>query len=154
MTCMTEDRLPALQLQPSRRLAGLLIIAHAAAGGMLWLLPLPVWAQTGLCVILFASAAHGVSRHALHRGNRAITVLQFRDRERLDVRRGDGSWQTGRILGSSIVGTLLTVLNIRLAEQRLPAHVVLLGDSLGSDDFRQLRVWLRWGPRGADDPAE
>lgn len=150
---MSEPRLPALWLQSSRRLAAVLIAAHAAVAGLLPLLPLPAWALSGMVLLLTANAAHAVAHHALRRGRRAVTALDFGDREQVHVGWRDGSWRTGRILGTSTVGATLTVLNIALAGRRLPLHVVVPGDSLAADDFRRLRVWLRWGPRNAGDAA-
>lgn len=150
---MSELRLPILLLQPSRRLAAVLIAAHAAVAGLLLLLPLPAGVLAGTAVVLLASAGHAVAHHALRRGRRAVTALDFSDREQVHVGWRDGSWRTGRILGTSTVGAMLTVLNIALAGRRLPLHVVLPGDSLAADDFRRLRVWLRWGPRNAGDAA-
>ena len=150
---MSEPHLPILLLQPSRRLTALLIAAHVAVAGLLPLLPLPAWTSFGLALLLTANAVHAVAHHALRRGRRAVTALDFSDREQVHVGWRDGSWRTGRILGTSTVGATLTVLNIALAGRRLPLHVVLSGDSLGPDDFRRLRVWLRWGPRNAGDAA-
>ncbi len=151
---MNNQRTPhiaPLTLQPSRRLAAILILAHATTGGLLLTLPLPSWLMVALTVILLASAAYGVHRHALRRGAGAITVLAFSDRESIRLTLGNGSTAAGRVLGSSTVGAMLTVLNIALDGRRRPVHLVLLGDSLSPDDFRRLRVWLRWGPRPPDE---
>lgn len=134
-------------LQPSRRLAALLIAAHAAASGLLLMLPVPAEVLVGTLLLVLASAGHSVARHALLRGRRAITTLVFSDHRQVNVGFRDGTRHAGRILGSSTVGATLTVLNIALEARRLPRHVVLLGDSLDAGDFRRLRVWLRWGPR-------
>lgn len=150
---MSEARLPVLLLQSSRRLAAVLIAAHATVAGLLSLLPLPAWALSGMVLLLTANAVHAVAHHALRHGRRAVTALDFSDREQVHVGWRDGSWRTGRILGTSTVGATLTVLNIALAGRRLPLHVVVPGDSLAADDFRRLRVWLRWGPRNPGDAA-
>ncbi len=150
---MNEPRLPILLLQPSRRLAAVLIAAHVAVAGLLLLLPLPAWALPGMALLLTANAVHAVAHHALRRGLRAVTALDFSDREQVHVGFRDGSWRTGRILGTTTVGVALTVLNIALDDRRLPVHVIVANDSLGADDFRRLRVWLRWGPRNTGDAA-
>jgi toxin CptA len=141
----------AMTLQPSYRLAALLMIAHAAIAGLLMLLVLPSWVKIAAVLLLLANAVWTVYRHALRLGRHAISALAFSDRETLRLTLRDGSSHGGRVLGSSTVGTNLTLLNIAIDGRRLPAHVVLLGDSLASDDLRRLRVWLRWGPR---PPAE
>lgn len=134
-------------LQPSYRLAAILLAAHAAAAGLLMMLPLPSWLTLGAALLLLGSVMHAVHRHALLRGRQAVTTLTFSDRETLRVSLRDGSSRTGRVLGSSTAGSTLTILNLAFEGRRLPVHVVLMGDSLSVDDFRRLRVWLRWGPR-------
>jgi hypothetical protein len=146
MTGMDKVYFPPIVLRPAYWLAAILVFAHAAIGMLLLFMPLPLWLLLVLMAGLLCSAVHGVWRQALRRGSRAITGLQFRNREQLEIRRRDGSRQSGRVLGSSSAGTLLIILNIRLERQRWPVHVVLTGDSIDGDGFRRLRVWLRWGP--------
>lgn len=154
MSASPTPLLPPLVLRPSRRLAALLIAAHAAASGLLLMLPVPAGVLAGTLLLVLVSAGYSIARHALLRGRRAITTLVFSDREQVSVGYRDGTRHAGRILGSSTVGATLTVLNIALEARRLPRHVVLLGDSLDAVDFRRLRVWLRWGPRsGGAEPA-
>ena len=154
MTGMDKAHFSPIILQPAYRLAVILAFVHAAIGGLLLFMPLPLWLLMVLMAGVLCSAVYGVWRQALRRGPRAITCLRFRNREQLEIGRRDGSWQSGRILGSSTAGTLLTVLNIRLARQRWPVHVVVTGDSLDRDGFRRLRVWLRWGPAPEEQAIE
>ncbi len=154
MRTMNDQRsahISPMILRPSYRLAVILLAAHAAAIGLLVALPLPAWVILIAAMSLLGSVAHSVHRYALLRSPQAITALTFSDRETLRVSLRDGSSHVGRVLGSSTIGTTLTLLNIALDGRRLPVHAVLLGDSLPAEDFRRLRVWLRWGPR---PPAE
>jgi hypothetical protein len=146
-TAMNDPRLPplTLTLRPARRFAVLLALAHAAVAGLLPVLPLGLAAA--LLPLLCASAAYNILQHALRRLRRSVASLQFRDREQLTVILRDGSHCEGRLLGSTTVGTLLSVLNIRRLDDGRLLHVVVTGDSLTPDEFRRLRVWLRWGPR-------
>lgn len=152
-TVMNTAHLPVMELRPSRQLALVLGSAHLSALLVLALLPLALWLQASGAVVLLLSAAHAIRHHALRRGRHAAVALHFTDREQLRVRMRDGSWHAGRVLGSSTVGASLTLLNIALDGRRLPVHVILPVDSLAADDFRRLRVWLRWGPRAVDDPV-
>ena len=148
---MNFPHLPIMELRPSRRLALILGCAHLGALLVLAILPLALWLQTGGAVLLLLSAVHAIRRHAFRRGHNAVVALHCIDREQLRIRMHDGIWHSGRVLGSSTVGTSLTLLNIALHGRRLPVHVILPVDSLAADDFRRLRVWLRWGPQA---PAE
>jgi toxin CptA len=151
-TVMNTAHLSIMELRSSRQLALVLGFAHLGALLVLAMLPLALWLQTGGAVLLLLSAAHAIRRHALRHGRQAAVALHFTDREQVRVRMQDGSWHAGHVLGSSTVGASLTLLNIALDGRRLPVHVILAADSLAADDFRRLRVWLRWGPRAADDP--
>jgi toxin CptA len=153
MAVMNSPLLPVMELRPSRQLALVLGCAHLAAMLVLLLLPLALWLQATGALLLLLSAAYTMRGHAWRRGRGAVTALHFSDREQLRVRMYDGAWHAGRVLGSSTVGIRLTVLNIALDGSRLPLHIVLLSDSLDAEDFRRLRVWLRWGPRPAADEA-
>lgn len=148
---MDTPRLPPLELRPSLRLAVLLLTAHAGALALLLMLPLHVIAQAIAALAVLASAAWSIRHHALRRGPSAVRTLRFEDRERLQLRLGDGRWQGGRIAGSSTVGPLLCILNVEHGV-RAVRHVVIAGDALEADDLRRLRVWLRWGPApGGED---
>ena len=137
-----------VELRASRRLGWLLGVVHSAAVILLLWLPLPWWLIAIASAPVIASAISTINRQALRRGMQAVRALQFSDRETLRARTGDGKWHGGRLLGSSTVGAGLAVLNLHL-EGRGTTHVVITGDGVDRDDFRRLRVWLRWGPRPA-----
>lgn len=150
---MNIPHLPALRLRPSPRLAAILVAAHLAALGLLITLTVAFWMLALAAAVLALSAVISVSRHAWLRGRRSVLVLEFSNREQVHVRLRDGSAHGGRILGSSTVGAALTVLNIQLDDQRFPVYAVIMNDSLDPEDFRRLRVWLRWGPHPQADEA-
>ncbi len=151
---MNSAHLQIIALRPARQLAWILGCAHFAVLLVLATLPVALWLQAGAAVLLLLSAAYTIRLHAWRRGRGAVTALHFTDREQLRVLMQDGTWRAGRVLGSSIVGVACTVLNIRLADHRLPLHVVITNDSIDAEDFRRLRVWLRWGPLETADAAD
>lgn len=134
-----------VELQPSRHLAWLLGAVHCGALVVLAVMPLPAWVWVISSALIIASALLTISRQALRRGAKTVQALEFSDREALRARIGDGTWHGGRLLGSSTVGAGLTVLNLRI-DTLGTTHVVITGDDISNDDFRRLRVWLRWGP--------
>lgn len=143
---MNPPRLPLITIGPSRRLALILGGAHLGVLAVLAVLPIALWMQVCGAALLLLSAVLTIAHHALRRGG-AVTALEFSDREQVRVQMHDAAWHAGRVLGTSTVGTMLTVLNIRLDVRRWPVHVLILGDSMDAEDYRRLRVWLRWGPR-------
>jgi toxin CptA len=151
---MNSPHLHVIELRPSRQLVLTLGGAHLGALLVLVLLPVALWLQAGGAVLLLSSAAYAIRRHAWRRGRSAVTALHCIDREQLRVRMHDGTWHAGRVLGSSTVGTICTVLNIRLTDHRLLLHIIIMNDSVAAEDFRRLRVWLRWGPRADNDTSD
>jgi hypothetical protein len=152
MPLMNKPLLPPIELPPSRRLAVVLGGAHGAVLLLLVLLPVAWWIVLPGGLLLAASAVMTIRQHALRRGANAVTALAFADRSQLRLRMGDGAWREGKIRGSSTVGAGFAVLNIEL-KGKGSASVVLLGDGIAEEDFRRLRVWLRWGPQPAGSDA-
>lgn len=137
-----------VELKPSHRLAALLGAAHGGVLLLLMILPLPQWSIVLIAVLLLGSAVHTIARHARRLGKHAVTALELIDREQLQFRTGDGVWHRGELLDSSTISLWIVLLNIRTDRGR-NRHVVIPGDGIGADDFRHLRVWLRWGPQPA-----
>lgn len=132
-------------IKPSRRLALLLCLAHAAAAGAFLVLELPIWLKISLVLLIGASCGVYLYGPALLRGSGAIVGLEIRDGDKLSFQTRRGEWREGTLLGSSFVSPYLTVLNFRTEGNLLARHVVILPDSVDADEFRRLRVRLRWG---------
>lgn len=153
MLAMDKPAPISIELHSSRSLAWLLGAAHGSMLILLASMPLPWWVIVIASALIITSAFLTISRQALRRGKQSVTALQFSDRETLRARTGDGKWHGGRLKGSSMVGPGLAVLNLRL-DGGGTRNVVITTDGIDSNDFRQLRVWLRWGPSPAGSDAE
>ena len=104
-------------------------------------------------LLLLASLALGLRSHAWRSGPAALVGLELRLDGSGAIQDRRGRWREIAVLGSSFVSPLLTVLNLRLAGARGSRSLVVTPDALGADEFRHLRVWLRW--RGAPaDPGD
>ncbi|MDH5536325.1 MAG: hypothetical protein OEZ08_12260 [Betaproteobacteria bacterium] len=133
-----------IALRPSRRLAWLLGLAHLAAAGAVWVLELPLWLAIPLVLSLAVHGVTQVARAALLRGVNSVMAVEAGRASGVPFRDRDGAWHEGSLLGSSYVSPVLTILNLRLAATRGLRHVVILPDAVDPDEFRRLRVWLRW----------
>jgi toxin CptA len=126
-----------LRLRPSRiGRAGLLtaaLLALAAIG----LADLPFPAR------VLAALAVGISVLRAWRPPMPLE-LRLQPDGRLEWRDAATSWQAASVLGSSVVNPWLSVLAWRPEGQRRVRYLVVYPDSLHPDDFRRLRVWLRW----------
>lgn len=143
-----------LRLKPSRRLAVALGLAHFTATGLLWPLTLPAMIKLAGSVLLTASLIFYVRRYAWLTSPGSVTGLELGLETSggmictLETRCGKRTACT--LLGSSFVAPYLTVLELKPLKQpeswRRPfaRSVVILPDGVDADEFRRLRVLLRW----------
>ena len=130
-----------LDLKPSLRLAGLLLVAHVLALAAAWV-SLAGWPQVlvGLGILLSGT---GCLAEVLHRSPWAAVSLELREDGGASWRDRKGRWHEGRLRSDHFVSTALVVLGLdQMGRGR--KWLVLLGDSALPEDFRRLRVWLRW----------
>ena len=132
-------------LRPSRMLGLLLGVACVSVVVLIALLPLPVWGKVLGVLVVTLATTYSYNQYAGLRLLRSITALEVGSKGELRCFTRAHDWRNAEVLGSSFVTPWLTVLNMRLPDQLLAQHVVLLPDTLESDAFRRLRVWLRWG---------
>jgi toxin CptA len=137
-----------IRLQRSRCLLMAVTLSHLVALVIALAMPLAPWLRIGLAVLIAASMAYAIRHHILRNSRYAVTGLKP-TRDGLSIETRDDGWILCDILDSSFVTPWLTVLHLKLAQRRLPVHVVLLPDMLGADEFRRLRVWLKWAQPNA-----
>ena len=129
---------------PSRRLAVLLAGMHVFAVAMCWLVPLPLWLSALLTALLAGSAWYTLRRDAFRTLPRSLVAVRLHTDDLYEFQTRAGAWHEALLLGSSFVSPCLTVLNLRPAESRFVQHLVILPDAMHAEDFRRLRVWLKW----------
>lgn len=142
-----------LRLEPRRSRMGNAFVAAAAAAtsALLVLLPLPVEA-----LLAGGGAVLAVLGSALWRstGGRPPAVIHVDAHRRIAVIGRDGRCRDGVILDDSYVGAWLTSIVWRADGEPWwrPAHTLLvLPDVLARDEFRRLRVLLRYGRPAGDE---
>lgn len=148
---------PRLRLEPRpSRVAGVAVTVGGAAMATLVLaLPLDAWTTAGALLAIAVAAGRGVW-HCAGRGVPAL--LHIGHDRRLAVTGRDGRARDGEILDDTYVGARLTTIVWRpdCAAWFRPARtIVILPDTLPADDFRRLRVLLRYGrPRSEDSTSD
>ncbi len=120
---------------------GILAIATA---GIVLALPLSGWLQAGLLATLALWTAATFQRVALRRGSRAITEVRLVANRLIAVRRAGAPLVAGHVRSASHVGAWLTTIVWRPDGARWSRTVLILPDMLPADDFRRLRVLLRY----------
>ena len=147
---------PPLRLEPRPSRIGCILLAAACAmtSILVGLLPLPVAAVFAGGLAILTMLACGLWRC----GGRGVpALLQVGVDRKITVTDREGRSCEGSILDDSYVGAWLTTI-VWCADGEPwwhPAHTILvLPDTLPRDEFRRLRVVLRYGrPAAAEDTS-
>ena len=125
----------SVPLRPSRQLLVIQSLAHLAAAGAVLAGNLPLWLAAVLLLLTGASLAH--LRHPL-----PVASLILGGDGDIEIVGVDGTASEAVVHPHTLVLSFLVVLLYR-SQGRL-RFLTLLGDSLAAEDFRRLRLWLRW----------
>jgi len=126
-----------------------LCAAHGAAGLALWLSPLPVMLSIAACAGIAMSAVFSLRGHAFRTAESALIELELYEDCTLSARSADGRWLHYRVMGSSFVSRVLTVLDLRAEGAWRRRSVLIASDGIEAEAFRRLRVWLQWRCAGS-----
>ena len=135
-------------LRPSRILAGVLTIAHGAAVAVVLLVGIPLWAEIAGTAVLLVHLPIVLRQHALLLAAGAVVSIEVGSDNKISVQTRSGEWGEYEVAGGTYVMPYLAVLNLRQSDGRSVKRISILPDTLHADDFRQLRVWLRWKDDG------
>jgi toxin CptA len=125
-------------------------LAHVSAISLLWPLMLPVAAKLASTVVLAISLVIYVRHYAFRKSPGSITGLSLADDMTCTLETRHGERIACALLGSSFVAPYLTVLELKPLNDTRWSHrlrscsVVILPDAIAAEDFRRLRVLLRW----------
>jgi toxin CptA len=134
-----------ISLRPSRVLAAILIVAHGAAIAAVVAVDMPLWLKLIAAAALILSLFLTVRREALLLTPDAAVALEISADDVLSIQTRRGEWLECEVLGSTYVMSFLSILNLRQTDGGATTRIVILPDSIAAEDFRKLRVWLRWG---------
>lgn len=133
-----------ISLHSSLQLTVLVGLAHAGAAVVCLVVDVPGLARLLILLGIAASCVHALRGPALLRAMGSITALELKEGGELSIQTRRGDWCAATLLGSSFVGPYLTVLSLKIEKSPFARHAVIMPDSLNAEDFRKLRVWLRW----------
>jgi hypothetical protein len=132
------------KFQPSYYFAAMLVAAHGVTLAALFPLAFPIWAKTALAFFVLLSLGYHLRREAWLSAPSSTTALML-EGDQVVLTTRNGEQLSGKILRDSLVTPYLTVLNVLPRGARMARSVIILPDSLDTESFRQLRVWLKWG---------
>jgi hypothetical protein len=136
-------------LNPSRRLAGVVLLAHAAAAlGAALALGLPFGPL--LSALLVALGAFAVRQHALLRSAHSVRAIEIAEGGQAVLERADGARLPGQINRRRHVSRHWVAMTVR----GTAANPLLIADDmLDARSFRTLRMWALWNRLPHGSPA-
>jgi len=134
-----------VQLAPSRRAVAWIVAVALIACAVVMSLPFDPVLVALVVLAIAVWAGDRVVVVALRRGPRAITGLWLTGDRMIVMRTGQGGLVAGHVRAASYVGARITTIVWRPDGGRWSRADWILPDMLPADDFRRLRVLLRYG---------
>ncbi|MGZ5082565.1 MAG: protein YgfX [Usitatibacter sp.] len=131
-------------LAPSR--AGAAIIAIAALATLALIAATPGEAALRILAATWVACAalEAIHSRAFLRGPRAARALRLRGGGAIEVLDASGRWREGSLQRGSFVAPWLTIVRWRAAGERFSRTLPIIPGMAGDEEFRRLRVMLRW----------
>ena len=132
-------------------IATLAIASFASCLTLSW----PIECYVALALALAGWALHRIRLHAIRTSPRSVDEILLSSDAVIVVRRRDGRLVAGHVRASTFVHPWFTSIVWRPDGARFSRTLPLTADMMDIDDFRRLRVMLRYGRREvtAGDPA-
>ncbi|MBI5792969.1 MAG: hypothetical protein HZA63_15990 [Rhodocyclales bacterium] len=124
-----------IPLRPSRRLLLAQSLAHLAAAAAVMASTIPSW----LAALLLALVGLSLARR---RRSLPVSAILLRGDGNIEIVGADGAANEAVVHPHTLVLSFLVVLLYR--QQGRLRSLTLPGDSFAFEDFRELRLWLRW----------
>lgn len=132
-----------MALQPSLRLAVLLLLSHALIVIVVYLTAVPPAVRLALLAAILLSLPYYLARDALLLLPGSWRTISL-DQDSVSVTTRDGTTFSGKITGGTAITPYFAVLRIRLEGHYFQVSRTIFPDMLGTDEFRDLRVRLRF----------
>ena len=134
-----------VSLSPSIIASTAIALLALATAAVVWVLPVDPAVTSLALVAIGVWAFDRIEVVALRRGRRAVRRFELRGDLTLVVVTGDGKVRAGRVHPDSYVGARLSTIVWRPFGRWRRQAILLLPDMLPAEDFRRLRVLLRYG---------
>ena len=124
----------------------LLFLSHVLAVVAVYATMMPPAATLALLVLILLSLFYCLARDALLLLPGSWCEISF-DQYHVSVVTRGGSGFSGEVTNGTAVSPYFAVLHVRREGHRLPVYRVIFPDALGEDEFRKLRVCLRYAQK-------
>lgn len=142
----------AASVAPSRRVAAALGLACAATLAVMAFTPMGSFTRAVLAAGAVLSFVDALRVAALRRGARGVRGFRVDLTGAIRVRDGAGREREGVLRDGSFVAPWLTLVRWRPSGARFDRTFLLVPGMLEREDFRRLRVLLRWAQAQGTDP--
>ncbi|HYR05394.1 MAG TPA: protein YgfX [Gallionella sp.] len=132
-----------MAIKPSPCLALFLLLSHAIVAIVVYLTAMPPAAVLAMFVLVLLSLFYHLARDALLLFPDSWQEISF-DQGCMSVVTRGGSDFSGRIASKTAVNPYFVVLHVRPDGHCLQVSRAIFQDMLGADEFRELRVRLRF----------
>jgi hypothetical protein len=132
-----------IELRRSLYRIGALCTMHGAAAGAFFVLPWPWPVRVASFAVLAASLWYSLRPPR-------VASLHLHGNGGLECILPDGTSLSAAILPDSTVFSWLVVLRLKTDGRKRAISLLLFPDHMSREEFRRLRLWLRWHPE-ADD---
>lgn len=133
--------------RPSRVAIAAIVALALAAFGVVLTLPLPGAGDLLAAVVLAGWAHRNLRLHGRRAARSAVVEILLSSDAVIVVRRRDGRLTAGHVRSATFVHPWFTSIVWRADGARWSHAIPLVPDMLHLDDFRRLRVLLRYGRR-------
>ena len=106
--------------------------------------PLSPWLKAVLAVALVALAIRALRLHGCQEGRGSIHCLVVDLAGRIEIERADGSRDRGGLLDGCFVAPWFVIVRWLPEGRRFSRTLFIAPDAVGADEFRRLRILLRW----------
>jgi hypothetical protein len=137
-----------VSLGPSRTAGAAIGVATLATLVVVLLLPLETWQHAAACAVVLAWAWVAFERVGVRSTPDAAVEVRLAPNLLIVVTRGDGRLVAGHVRSSTCVSATLTSIVWRPDGARGSRSILVLPDMLPPEDFRRLRVMLRYARSG------
>jgi toxin CptA len=134
----------SIELKASRSLTLIILAMHALTFILALSLPLPFFVKLAAAPLLAASLLYSVRGEARRAMAGSVTAIMLLPDGGIEVQTRRRGRQAAKLQAGSFVTPQLTVLRYRLKDRFISSHVVIFPDAVEAEDFRRLRVHLRW----------
>jgi len=132
-------------LAPSRLAAAGLALMALATLAVVAVTPGPAALRILAATWVACAGLEALHTIALHRGERGVRSMRLGRAGEIEIRAGTGGQRSGVVRDRSFVAPWLTIIRWRPRGAWIDRTLLILPDMLPREDFRRLRVLLRWG---------